>query len=418
MTVYLDGKTYTDEAQLEAVNNPALKAAGINITPVSEQPSEPTGALKSQSSNTPSQGNNVSTGSTTAPEPNPDRSVLDKLLGIDGPRYKTWPERAIDNMVSGAVGGLTLPHDVYEGKVNPESDEGIQRAADLAGTMVFGPAPVASKMADGTLGSFAGVTSATADKGALDVAQAAAAEGVGADEIWKKTGWLQGPEGKWRYEIDDSGAKVKPFQADSGMLFELLDHPDLYEAYPSLKFMKVNLDPNLHPDAAANYYKHIDFGTNAIKDKSTILHEVQHSIQDLEGFAQGGAPGKLGVNFELKHRDAVRGLAQEYLSLRKKTTPLSAEEQERVKHLDNILNTYLKYEEAARKQARDNYLALAGEVESRNVSTRADLSPLERMYHHPLDTEDTPRQDQFVTPIPVATSAYDIGLPKGLVPKR
>src|SRR6185369_6907776 len=47
-----------------------------------------------------------------------------------------------------------LAHDVYGGKIDPMSDQGIERAFDLAGMMVAGPAPVAAKMADGTLGSF------------------------------------------------------------------------------------------------------------------------------------------------------------------------------------------------------------------------------------------------------------------------
>jgi len=59
-----------------------------------------------------------------------------------GERYQTWPER----MVRSAGEALTLPGDVYAGKINPLSQEGIERATDLAGVMVVGPRP-------GTVGS-------------------------------------------------------------------------------------------------------------------------------------------------------------------------------------------------------------------------------------------------------------------------
>src|SRR5882762_8779354 len=159
---------------------------------------------------------------------------------------------------------MALPGDVLSGKVQPGSIQEIERAADLAGLMVAGPAPVASKMADGTLGSFAGVTSRTLDKGALETAQAAEREAVHPDEIWQKTGFFKGADKQWRYEIPDEHAKL----SDRGFtvntledpnaggeinklytvnnktktgsttsqitrLPDILDHPELYDAYPT-----------------------------------------------------------------------------------------------------------------------------------------------------------------------------------------
>ena len=54
-------------------------------------------------------------------------SLLD-LLG------ETWPAR----MAKSAYGAVTLPGDVYAGKVDPLSDEGIGRAADLGGMVMGG----------------------------------------------------------------------------------------------------------------------------------------------------------------------------------------------------------------------------------------------------------------------------------------
>ncbi len=57
---------------------------------------------------------------------------------------QTWPVRMVQS-------GVSLPKDVYEGKVDPLSDEGIARAQDLAGLGVVGP--LAVKPGTATLGS-------------------------------------------------------------------------------------------------------------------------------------------------------------------------------------------------------------------------------------------------------------------------
>ena len=47
---------------------------------------------------------------------------------------QTWPAQ----MVKSAVSAMALPGDVYAGRVDPNSDEAIGRAADLAGLLTFG----------------------------------------------------------------------------------------------------------------------------------------------------------------------------------------------------------------------------------------------------------------------------------------
>lgn len=72
----------------------------------------------------------------------PDKSALEKLadgFGLsDSFRAKlaqTWPAR----MVQSAVSAAALPGDVYAGRVNAESPEYYDRAADLAGLMTGAP---------------------------------------------------------------------------------------------------------------------------------------------------------------------------------------------------------------------------------------------------------------------------------------
>ena len=91
-----------------------------------------------------------------------NRGVFDKLLGINGPRYQTWPERVVRS-------GFTLAHDVMQGQVisgpglrkedfsdDPDApeplDQLIQRSSDMAGlqlaTTGFAPHVSAAPIVD------------------------------------------------------------------------------------------------------------------------------------------------------------------------------------------------------------------------------------------------------------------------------
>lgn len=54
---------------------------------------------------------------------------------------------------------------------------------------------------------FIGESAETADKDALALARQLDKQGVDNESIRQQTGWFKGMDGKWRYEIDDSGAK-------------------------------------------------------------------------------------------------------------------------------------------------------------------------------------------------------------------
>src|SRR5262245_36031161 len=63
---------------------------------------------------------------------------------------QTWPARLAQSVWSAAK----LPGDVYAGRVDPLSEEGIGRAADLAGTVTLGPMPF-GLVPQGAIGSTA-----------------------------------------------------------------------------------------------------------------------------------------------------------------------------------------------------------------------------------------------------------------------
>ncbi len=91
-------------------------------------------------------------------------------------------------------------------------------------------------------------------------------------------------------------------------LSEVLDYPELFEAYPELADIKV--DGN-EADATASYHPatrtislNNDLLSDSDKRRSTLLHEIQHAIQDIEGFAEGSSPAAAGS--KARRIEAVR----------------------------------------------------------------------------------------------------------------
>lgn len=145
---------------------------------------------------------------------------------------------------------------------------------------------------------------------------------------WKKTGWYIDPEDKqWRFEIDDSASKptltdnmaitpselliqtsTTPITVD---LVDIFKHDKLYKQYPHLKSMRVVLYNDAKDrsmgyktvgknEIAINLYAHqwdfvegkrfqggINNDVSQATITKTILHELQHSIQEFEGFTRG-----------------------------------------------------------------------------------------------------------------------------------
>lgn len=85
------------------------------------------------------------------------------------------------------------------------NDEIIGRATDLAGALGGGGMPMAER---GAAGIFGGRLAKTADLQALRRAEEAARAGVDPRKIWSDTGWAQGAEGKWRFEVPDNALTV------------------------------------------------------------------------------------------------------------------------------------------------------------------------------------------------------------------
>lgn len=160
--------------------------------------------------------------------------------------------------------------------------------------------------------------------------------------------------------------------------------------------------------------------------KLTLAHEIQHAIQDIEGFAKGGNPEQFQEPSELESQYAtfdelvkdkfgnndagtvigiINGSTPEYQQFRSEFGKSWDEYFKNLKGMLGMMNgdeklfkeNYDYYvNEGRKKSAFEQYQSLAGEVEARNVMKRMWMTPEERRNSLAEETEDVNRDEQIV----------------------
>lgn len=263
------------------------------------------------------------------------------------------------------------------------------------------------------------------------------------------TGWERGADGKWRYETEDSVVKNIPTEENPEMLLSDVVNTDndLLSTYPQLANIKVSIiDPSLG-QWGAGYGGYYDSEENLIwinpesigRIESIIAHEVQHAIQNIEGFAEGYHPDAYAfeilrergfdwADFALDKRGDK--IARDLFYIRRQAEDLVADGKYKYigNALKNVVSTskwissdtkdyfngdnesivseaknatarefddlsYLAY--GLKEEAYKKYWETAGEVEARNVSKRMDYTPEQRRAELASKTEDVAREDQI-----------------------
>lgn len=276
--------------------------------------------------------------------------------------------------------------------------------------------------------AFAGPKAETANLQAAAKAQLAAAEGMSPEAIHRMFGWHEGADGKWRFEIDDSGAALKgvssrlklpmvggftkpgkgwdadtslasPKIADqegdweiqqsfNGPLGDVLDHPQLFKAYPWLKNITVEIGIGDYFDGsggATGNYRITANGATRKDALSILLHEVQHVIQAFEGFANGGNP----TTMIRRNDDYILTLREELEGAGNNRKPVLEEMISRLENANATLSSgsgWFGNEEAGIR----SYMALIGEEEARRVQARQGMSAGERKKSYPRENSDVP----------------------------
>ena len=242
-----------------------------------------------------------------------------------------------------------------------------------------------------------------------------------AKTIKAATGWERGADGKWRYEMPDVVLRdpkewvnkktltLSDIVEKPNDLFK--EYPELFDAYPELKDMKILKGRAKSGGVFYNNAITLNLGyiREAIKSgwdtyyktstrllKATLVHEVQHYIQEQEGFAQGGNSEMIVDKNAL---DAIAKLRADKDAVAKEFYAMSPEEQQRRKYeINNRYNDLTKQIERLEKSSRigyDGYKRLSGEVEARNVSARLNMTPEERRKTLAESTEDVARKEQI-----------------------
>lgn len=147
--------------------------------------------------------------------------------------------------------------------------------------------------------SYAGKNANGANLDSLREAQEMQAAGADMESIRKATGWHEGMDGKWRFEINDSRMQLRTDAADIPnytTLGELVSAPELFEAYPDMADLSVTFH-TLEDGQNGGYSRKFDSIelSRDLKNRpeallNSLIHEVQHAIQNREGFASGANP--------------------------------------------------------------------------------------------------------------------------------
>lgn len=354
----------------------------------------------------------------TEPEAGPNRYARATIQSIANmPKAMLWDA---PRELGEAVEKMPMPG----AERTPENEAAMQDAAGQSFMTAVGTAGGSMPFAQrGAAGIFGGRLAQTADHAALARAEKLEGFGEKPEYIHQETGWFRGPDDKWRFEINDNGSKFAqdPRNPQSGWpvdwphateVGDAFEHPDLYRAYPGLKDASLGVE-NLGERERGYYRRPVEaspgdlieppgekiglavkerrYGQDLEDARSTMLHELQHAVQQREGFAPGSSP------------QAMQHVAQPVEDARKLIEFGSPYEftkaMGRQPHpAATGLVAKLTPEELARVETDpyELYRRVAGEVEARNVQQRRDMSVEERARSFPGSTEDIPREKQLI----------------------
>ena len=208
------------------------------------------------------------------------------------------PERFAAGFLAGLAGSKAVATGLR--KMTPKLYNQILGVAEKMPQMANGNPRLLGRLysngKDVSLNSFAGEKAITANVGKLDQAKAMLEKGADEVEIWQKTGWFKDKDGAWKFEIGDGNAKLNPNFQSGGRLGELLEHEELFKAYPELKDVKVVKIGDKAPKGtalsvkdAAQREKRGIYNVAFNNKKSTIILKDLDAINEIIKFEKGKA---------------------------------------------------------------------------------------------------------------------------------
>ena len=299
----------------------------------------------------------------------------------------------------------------------------------------------------------------------LKTAKEMLASGKDMKEIKLATGWELGKDGKWRTELPDLKVKSEIARILSSnqeaALKDVVDAPEIFAAYPEIADTPVKVatfrdESGKSLDSVAAAYDreedcfYISPSYAVTKEgelTSVLIHELQHKIQKIEGFAPGGNPQQFqgkseqlraeveefrrkaeasekyrryeqldrefskffatGTDAEIDAWNAEYGEEYDALHNDPEVQAINQEKSEIVKRYGNNPRVLEVLKDPGNEEAwkalalndefsqKDQYRRLAGEVESRNAQTRMDIPLEERLKTLLSETEDVAEDEKI-----------------------
>lgn len=232
---------------------------------------------------------------------------------------------------------VSLPKDVIDG-YKPTDKDIAQSALDI-GTGGVSSSMMLGHAADpNTLGMFLGRRAKNADTKALSEAMSMRDRGYNRNEIWENTGWFEGKDGQWRFEVSDDNMNVpgldretvdntQDFLKDQSYskaswgerrIEDTINHEDVFSQYRDLPpaynthpldrdhiRKQGNIETQVSPSVEISIKRRgeplrgtFSGGTDQYikseadsseKIRSVLLHEIQHMVQERERFEKGSS---------------------------------------------------------------------------------------------------------------------------------
>ena len=269
------------------------------------------------------------------------------------------------------------------------------------------PAGLLEGMATNTTSKmFIGASSPMFNKDMALKASQMAKKGSSPQEIWQATGTVKGPDGQWRQEISDKASRYDPEALEDLRALEnfdylkqtqplggTLEHPELYRAYPELSDMPVHFMPAERMGGAYGAYspKHdrmtISDQLTPGKARSSALHEIQHAIQEREGFAVGGNQRDF-AKIKYDALEQIRSLNERMSDIvRQMDSPsISKVDKDLLKNqYDDLMSQRMSLVKNAQIDPMEAYGNLMGEAEARLTQRRMDLTEEQRRRFFPFE---------------------------------
>lgn len=265
----------------------------------------------------------------------------------------------------------------------------------------FLPGGGATKGISGMFGTVGGKLSKTFPIAKAAMFEKAEAAGMNPRKATEITGVWRGLDGQLRYEIPDNNLKLtKKELVDTSAFYDSTftfsekaapkirlspqtysaEHADIIAAYPQLQGIldkaKITEDINsskagVYRNSATSAVKkgapQIEATANSIQTiRETLSHELNHAVQEIEGFPSGGTPAM----FKPENAQAVKDLGVSF-------DPVGLVANEG-------------------KSEFQKYRRLLGEADSRAVEARIDMTPEERLKTLFEDSYDVPISEMIL----------------------